>query len=220
MIIDLSGLPASGKSYFSDKFNDAFRKNNNQKIINFIEWDRTTFFGRALHTLAYPIIRHTSKYRKLYSILDNYVTNAPQYNEAHTVDFFVTRIIFLRMVYAISNYAHTNLMVNEGISQSLIMFAIEFNLQRNEFIILVNRILKYKYIKYAVYQISLDDCIVSFTRRNRHVTQIDELRGEALYTFLSRFEMYLSICLDILGFISLSRESTFENNFNSLIEER
>lgn len=86
MIIDLSGLPASGKSFFSKQFSNASRKKDNKKFINFIEWDRTTLLGRACHTLAYPIIRHTNKYKRLSSIMANYVTNNPQYNESHTVD--------------------------------------------------------------------------------------------------------------------------------------
>lgn len=218
MIVDLSGLPASGKSYFSKKFCIEFKKQTDKKMIDFIQWDRTTFFGRVWHTIMYPIIRHTRKYRRLLVLFNDTKKNCPRYNVAHTASFFATRIVFLKFNYWLANYIHLNLLVNEGISQSLVVFAVEFDLSEKQFFYLVDNVLQLDNIKFGVYQIQFDQCITSFITRDRHVTMIDELRGAELTLFLTTFNKYLIIYLRNYNFIPLSRNKSFKENFKLLKE--
>lgn len=214
----MAGLPASGKSTFSVKFCSKY-KLSSKKFFDFINFDRTSFIGKSWHTLFYKIIFFSPTSRLMRKRVSHFENNLPKYNENHTLDFFVRKIIFFKTNYKIADFLKQNMIVNEGISQLLVVFAVEFELKESDFIELVNDIFENLHVVRASYNISVADCVKSFTLRNRHTTKIDDLDGEELLFFLSSFKFYIDILNDNFEYLKLSRTRTFEDNCNMLIDE-
>lgn len=217
MIIDLCGLPASGKSFFSREFCKVYKEKNEIVFHDFILFDRNSFIGKVWHTLAYSFIRKSNKYKKLINLLTEFAKGKPKLNADHSLSFFAQRIIFLKINYLLAKKLHFNMFVNEGISQSLVVLAVEFSLSNEQFLNLVVSIIP-ESIDCFVYGISIKDCISEFKKRNRHITFIDELEGEQLLDFLNNFKKYLDMLQNNKRFTILRRDNGFDRNYRRVIE--
>ncbi|KRM94618.1 hypothetical protein [Loigolactobacillus rennini] len=218
MIFDFSGLPASGKSYFTEKLCLVCVKNHQKTYLDFIKWDRTTFWGRTWHTLMYRLLRLTPNYRKNKCKLKPLIKTRAIYNSAHNLRFFTDRITFLQFNYQLASLFKINLLVNEGISQILVVLAVEFNLDKTEFIMITRFFLTQDFIQLVFYNYSVDETMLSFVNRKRHATKIDELNGNGLRLFLISFDKYLHILSDSLNSIRLERTDSFECNYHRLMK--
>lgn len=218
MIFDFSGLPASGKSYFTEEFCLTRVKNHQKKYLDFIKWDRTTFWGRAWHTLMYRLLRLTPTYRKNKRTLKPLIKTIAIYNPAHNLRFFTDRITFLQFNYQLASLFKLNFLVNEGISQILVVLAVEFDLSKTEFIKISRFFLRQDLIQLVFYYYSINETMLSFVKRKRHVTKIDELNSDELRAFLISFDKYLHILADSMNSIRLKRTDSFECNYHRLIK--
>lgn len=215
----MTGLPASGKSTFSKNFCSKYKTNSTKKFFDFINFDRTRFIGKLWHTLFYKVILFSPSSKSMKERLSYFKKSTPKYNENHTLDFFVKKISFFKTNYRVVNILKKNIIVNEGISQLLVVFAVEYELRESDFIKLVSDIFKDLDVVKVSYNITVDDCVKSFMLRNRHTTKIDDLEGEELRAFLSSFKFYIDILNYNFKYLMLSRTQTFENNCNMLINE-
>ncbi|MFT0650353.1 hypothetical protein ACMEOK_14455 [Lactiplantibacillus plantarum] len=222
MIIDIAGLPASGKSYFASYFCKTFNSISRGKIIDFIQIDRTTLLGKILHTLFncfsffFPFQHQTKKY------LAEFTKKRPKYNKAHTLTFFTNRISYIYYIYLIFRIFKLNIIINEGISQVLVTFAVEYNIDEESFRKIVSNILndlEKVNVTFCVFDISVEKDLKSFKDRNRHVTAIDELKGKELRSFIESYKTFLNIYLTEFHYVKLSRDHSNKSNFSLLMEK-
>lgn len=221
MIIDFSGLPASGKSTFTSNFHDKYNKSKSHhaKIIDFIVWDRNTFTGKAAHTIMYQVLKCTSFSRLFADFLNELIgKKKPRFDSNHDIPFFVSRIGYYRFIYTWSKCLRKNLIVNEGISQSIVVLATEYDIDFEQLEKIVQFCFKNLSIYTISYNISTNEAFESFRIRNRHVNKIDNLDDINLVIFLETFDQKLEILSTILKSLRLNRNDGFEKNYDTLLK--
>lgn len=208
MIIELIGLPGSGKTYIANQIID---KVYNKRAINVTEWSRTTFEGRAIKKIIYlmsnvcPEIKNYkdniyrivgSRYPKsLFGLYDDF---------ENCIDMFSVTLYTERKYLKKSGVY----LFDEGSLHSISKLYGDFDIESDVVIRLVQYCLKVLDIKsdqIIFNHISVDDDIKSIKMRNRNACRFDRLSDEHLGKILTRYYQSCEIINNLTGAINIER---------------
>lgn len=191
MIIDIYGMPGSGKSYYSK----TLIKEKQNKFFNLIELERYTLLGKVIRRVISFFVLILIKLKLVTKIIDPSLKyHSAKYNVGRHIDFYETRIWMLILIY--NNIPKKiNLVVDEGIWHVVATLIVEYGISdahAKKIISMIQKKLKTNVEIESVYQyISVDLAKESIRKRDRKVAAIDFLSGDNLTIFLNK---YLDAC--------------------------
>ncbi len=219
MVIEMMGLPGSGKSYLSNFLVTAFRKDG-ISAINIVEAQRKTVVYKIYWKFLNLIARHNKEYirrkKRLENIFAVYYNKKSNYNEVN-IGIYIERFAFFEYLYKKWGSSSKVYLFDEGILQTLATIMVNFHVALS--IIETEIIDLLQNCPAVIYnQISLPDCIESIKKRNRHVCFIDELQGEQLSNFLTGYSRACEKIDEKFHCLKVSREDDIRDNI-SLIRQ-
>lgn len=212
MIIDIIGLPGSGKSFLAEEIAEDLNRRNIDNI-NVLRYERYTFKGKLINRIKKEFIkkfRYTNRIREeLCIILKDELYLKSIYNKDRNIDYYIDHI-------AISIYRYSKLMrrkkvyiFDEGIYHALATLCMDYNISNDIFLNLLLFCKSKLGENNIIYnKISVKDCLQSIKQRNRKQCDIDELSDEMTYQMLRAYENYFMLIEKEINIISVSRNES------------
>ncbi|MGG5359052.1 MULTISPECIES: hypothetical protein [unclassified Enterococcus] len=184
MIIDIFGIPGSGKTYYSE----VLEKEYNKKSFNYLKFERETLAGKALHKLItnISIIFPRRKYQYLMKKYSHYGI----YNKKRKIKFYLDRIMYLNFLYRWFP-KKIYMILDEGLLHTIATMQVDFLIEDED----IRKVLQSIYTTMKRQGITpiyhYADVLIAekaICVRNRHVCAIDELKGKELVLFLERYK--------------------------------
>lgn len=205
MIVELFGLPGSGKTYIATNLINEL-KEKNIKAINMTEHMNNTFKGKAKKRLLLYVIQLGIIGKKIREEIINmlpknetWVSKFGIYESSnYPINMMVLNLLVQKMKRDDMVYIY-----DEGVVHSIVKMVADFELD--------NSVTK-KLTEYVIETISssggivvynmatVETCFLSIKKRNRHVCTFDELSGEKLNKILND---YKANCDEIANYSSV-----------------
>ena len=217
MIIELNGLPGSGKSFFANKIREEMQMER-RKAINFSTVEKK-FLAKVIYKIfANGLFFLLGKEHIAKSIEQKYTEKESKYRTGISVKSYLTRIVYLKYLYRLGVKSKRILILDEGMVQVLCAIYAEYCLDSGDIRKLFEYISEPDHgIIRIMYQFPIDQSIKSIRLRNRKVCGIDELNDGELREMLSEYSNLLSeYCHTGYDYLLLSREAPFEDNYEKL----
>ena len=194
MIVDLFGLPGSGKSYIANGIITELKKRN-IKAVNMTEYMNNTFIGKAKKRLLLYGIQlgiFEKKRKKIVNMLPQHKTWVSMYGIYESASYPINMIVLILLVQK-QKTDDVVYIYDEGVVHSIVKMMADFELDNS----VTNALIEYaiKTISSSsgivIYNMAtVETCIQSIKRRNRHVCAFDELSIEKLYKILHAYKTY------------------------------
>lgn len=198
MLLELYGLPGSGKSFIIKKIN------------------RNTFIGFTKNIKIKKIVIKLGKKisiwmpssiilkNKIYCIIKN-ISLKPLYIE-RSINEHINNIIMIAFGYKWRG--KRNLYMDEGIIHRIVSFAVNYNIPIEQTFLIINLFEKYLKNSVIIYlDVNVNDCLNGIKKRNRHICEMDELKGEKLKQYLNSFKIYFDAIYHKYSHIKITREN-------------
>lgn len=188
MIIELFGLPGSGKSFYCNQL----EQNNFFKDI--MKFYRENFFGKVLLHLVIEFCLLDKKFKKIYKDIFNFINdnNVNVLSGKNDIELYVKYMIFIYFIEV--NKKKKNIIIDEGIVHYCMVLYAEYSVEMEKCIKILEYFdsKKYKDCK-KVYRVSCDieTAIIRSKKRNRKRAPIDFIEGKQLYDILSRYNDFI-----------------------------
>lgn len=220
MIIELNGLPGSGKTFFANYVKDKL-KNENYKVINVSNSEKKLpikTINKFVTELSFIIYSNNQDIKIL---LNKYNTKNAIYAKNINFSDYLKRLIYLKNFYSLYSTKKYILLFDEGIFQVITAMATDFNLTDSE----IKQLIEYadlvnKKIISISYEINVNDCLNSITKRNRKICDIDNLSHNKLIKMLNQYCVTLNYMKKFYKeFLVLKRNNDIKNNYSILKKE-
>lgn len=215
MIIDIIGLPGSGKTFFSNSLVEYFKREG-IKVINMTENRRASnFFKKLTIYIDRKLAFLSIDYQKLQKSLDNILKDVIVENkDLSTFKKYKKELSY--SLYVHKKYAkETGIFIfDEGCYHELCALLMRFGFDNREYEVKLHDILKCLNIKNIYFRCSTDIAFQSIRKRNRHTCEFDELGDEELRKYLTELETLISslkVDFDLRIDRNLEYNSEFEN---------
>ena len=192
MVIECIGLPGSGKTYLMELVEKELRRrevdyvNVSAGLMNRISWKILRKIARALIYLSADarwlrdrLLKILGEEGELHSSFGIYE------NEKYTVkSAALFSFIYRRMI-----RSHKLYLFDEGLVHALVKFCADFKISDETFRKMVTESERGLHSSRLVIfcEISMEDCLASIEKRNRHICAFDELSGDALAGILGEY---------------------------------
>ena len=178
MIIELFGVPGSGKTYFAT---------NLCKSNNYIDYHkyRYSFFGKILMKFRFLLYKKSYRYKEDLKFVNEYLMKHNLKVSSFMRDNYILQLSFFhsKLNDKYSDSINKIIVFDEGIIQSITALTYE-----NELPMFAAKDLfhyfKFDHAKYYYVKTNIDMTIENIKKRNRKVCEIDYLEGEELREFL------------------------------------
>jgi hypothetical protein len=219
MVIEFFGLPGSGKTYLSDKLACHFNEKN-IKCINLVEKSRTILTYKVLFRILRLYLKISNKYKSLYiqisDLLGAYKNKKAEYNTVF-INNYIEQIVLYCFLHSHFRNKKGLYILDEGVLQQIVNIIVNYDISQSDIQSVLNLLCNYfDSFNSIKLDISVDQSKNSMIIRNRHVCYIDELKGEELDKFLSK---YYSACKTVESLTSplvLNRNSSISYNITEL----
>jgi len=196
MILELFGLPGSGKSYIIKKIND-------NKPIGAVSCN-------SLKNAIISILKRCSVYtpssirlRHKLDIIYKDINTTPLYIR-RDARYYINNLLMVAFGYKHSG--KKKIFMDEGIIHRIVGFAVNYELTIEKTIQLVEVFRAYIDLATVVYlDVPEDECFKSIKSRNRHEHDMDELDDGALRNYLTSYKQYFEKIYQQYGFMRITR---------------
>ena len=219
MIIELVGLPGSGKSFLCEELENDLKKNKN-KVLNITKFSYKTTIGKILRKYFCFISNYQHNYNKHIKCINDIInTNIKnKYDINIRIDVYIERIAILLELYKKNKKIY---LLDEGIIHYLIIMSIYFGLDNSILKELVKYV--YNYISkddfIVVYnKIEVEECIQSIKNRNRRDCAFDFFNDKDLKRFLKDYYDYCEDLDKMFAFKKVLRNDSFEKKKNIILK--
>lgn len=203
MIIDIFGIPGSGKSYLAYEL--IKMKSNSTKNLTLIE--RTTFHGKVLKKLGMFMIKKVFNKKlykdKNYNFLIQKYNQKGKYNTNRNIQEYIYRMLYIQLQYNFYNkFSKKDFIVEEGVYHAIITMAVDFEIESKDVKLLTKYIYnKNKKNKLTViyHKATVLTAERSIKKRNRKSAPIDFLVGKELLFFLKEYEKYCELVSNLVN---------------------
>lgn len=199
MIIELYGLPGSGKSYTIQQLNGGkpigmeTKNKIKKRIIS------------CCKKLAIWMPDSLSLKKKLKSEVINLQTS-PMFIE-RTINEYINNLVMIAFGYRWTN-GNKKLYMDEGIVHRVVSFAVNYNMSIDQMMKVLDILKKYIDKAIVVYlDVEITDCLNSIVKRNRHQYKMDNMNRKQLELFLSSYIKYFDAINSRFGFYHITRDS-------------
>lgn len=221
MIVEVFGMPGSGKSYFANRLVKEMEKDG-IKAVNMTEYMNTTVLGRAEKKVLYYMIqasfRASNIKNKVISCIPNNKNWKSEFQIYHSAEFCINTLSLI--LYIQRKYTKKKVYIfDEGALHTIIKMLADFNISVEETQKLKAYVIKKikKNNGIMIYnQISVDDCIKSIKKRNRHVCAFDEFSGEKLVSILNKYQKACEFIAIDSEVIKIERRVNIEKNIETV----
>ncbi len=193
MVIECIGLPGSGKTYLMELVEKELRRrevdyvNVSANLMNRITWK---ILRKAARALIYLDADARWLRDRLVKILDEEGERSSSFgiyeNERYTVkSAALLAFLYRRMIWSPKLY-----LFDEGLVHTLIKFCADFKISEETFRKMVTESERgLRSTRLVIYtEISMEDCLASIEKRDRHVCAFDALTGDALTGLLAEYD--------------------------------
>lgn len=211
MVIECIGLPGSGKTYLMEKVGRELGRRDVEYInvsdccMNRITWKIGRKLARALIYLSGDARWLRKRLRAILEEEGELSSSFGIYrNPDHTIrSAALFGFLYRRMVRSSKLY-----LFDEGLAHTLVKFCADFRISGDTFLKMVraseegvrnSRIVIFN-------EISIEDCIESIEKRNRHICEFDELGGDRLADLLGEYERLNGIYKENCSVLEVRRE--------------
>lgn len=186
MIIEIFGLPGSGKTTFCQKYS------TEKNLKDLMKFYRDSFFGRSLYYIFKYIYFLIPKINiKLKRIME--VLSKKNYTNCINKDISIKEyIIFMCFVYYCELKNKKNVIIDEGIIHYCMALHAEFGVEFDVLDEIINELKLEKNIKYIVLNCSVEKCLSQMKKRNRMRSSIDFMDEGELELLLKKYEKALN----------------------------
>lgn len=182
MIIEVFGLPGSGKTTFCQKYA------MENKLYNLLGFYRDSFFGRSLYYLFkyfYFLIPTVNK--KVKNIM--FLLSKKDHTNKIRKDILIKEyVIFMCFVYYHELKCNKHVIIDEGIIHYCMALYAEYDVEFNVLDQIIEELKVDKKMKYIVLKCSVDECLLRMCKRNRKRSAIDFLEESELKLLLLKYE--------------------------------
>lgn len=198
MIIELFGLPGSGKTYAINKIkgNNLLNVTSENRIMNII----LSFLKQV--SLYMPSSLRLK--RKLVCTFNKILTYPIYINNPKS--FYIDNLTVVAFGYKHSG--NKDIYMDEGIIHRIVSFSVNYNVDLEVFDEIVKIFTPYlSNVKIVYLDVDIDECIDSIKKRNRHDCKMDEMSKDLLDEYLKKYRFYFDYIMSKYNFISrITRE--------------
>lgn len=181
MVIELFGLPGSGKSFLCDKIQELGYAKNIMKFY------KENFIGKVIFHLFLNCFTINKKLKKLYNdslkIIGNTANYKNQINSSIPINLYVKYMVY---IFFLENNIKKNIIIDEGIMHYSMALHAEYDLELEK----IEEIIKlYEVKSKQTYCLKCDKDIIlmQIKKRNRKNTSIDFLEENELNNILEKY---------------------------------
>lgn len=182
MIIDLYGLPGSGKTYLGNELERYFQKKG-IKAKNITNYLRETITGKILKQIAFLTITFNPKINKYFKILKNNALVSNKNNIYYLKELSILIFLYKKL------YNKKNIFIfDEGVYHTIIKLFTKIDTQEKDVLSLIKKTSQLipSDIKTIYLKTSTTESFKSIRRRDRHSCPFDELNDRKLNTYLEK----------------------------------
>lgn len=217
MIIEINGLPGSGKSFFAEKIYKKYKR----KIIYVSALEKNSWFRILTRVLSDCLFVLLSKKSAVKYLDYKYCAKRSEFGTGIDIRSYLKRLLFLKFLYKLNAKSNRVIILDEGIVQVVCAIYAEYSIQKSEVVLLFNDMpTDQDGVISIIYQCGIEKAIESIHLRNRHVCGIDMLNDDELRKM---FEKYIDIihiyCDRNYNHLILDRKNAFEVNCAKICRE-
>ena len=226
MIIDVFGLPGSGKTVWGEYFIE-YSKKNNIKIINASKFYDTTVLGRVIKKILFLLIKRNIIYKR---IKEHFLSNIAKCNNLYNdekIDMAINRLLVLHYIYTHFCFDNNIYFFDEGIYHGVLKIATYYDFDEKLLKDLLNKNMQHlneKNICFIYNCISCDDSMNSIRKRDRHVCSFDDFDDKTLKKYIKKYNLLVSYICNEKKLCQISRYDSIEKRnetvFNYIMEEK
>jgi hypothetical protein len=222
MIIELIGLPGSGKTYIANKVVDSIQE---ERTLNVTQWSRISILGRVEKKIIYlmndvcPTIRmHKSAIRQIVGHTYQKSLFGLYDNIKECIDMLSVNL-FIESKYAKMNGIY---LFDEGALHSISKLYGDFEISDDTVKQLVRyclSVLELKPNQIVYNNISLNEDVISIKQRNRKACRFDYLSEEQLVNILKRYKKSCEIIRALTNPINIERNEPDDIKISRIKEQ-
>jgi hypothetical protein len=219
MVIEMNGLPGSGKSYFVERAVAAL-KENEICAENMAVTEKKMIWMVVQKIQSVLLLHRACKDKELLRLREKYRNRKARYAVTISFDSYLKRLLYLTEYYKYLQSKQKRYLFDEGIYQVMTAMAVDFDMESKELLYLWKRIKENDRDVISIwYHIEIETCMDSLKKRNRQVCDIDRLKEEKLREMLKKYEAVFQF-FETYGceFLHMNRKDCTEGKIRSLIE--
>lgn len=219
MVIEMNGLPGSGKSYFVERAVAAL-KENEICAENMAVTEKKMIWMVVQKIQSVLLLHRACKDKELLRLREKYRNRKARYAVTISFDSYLKRLLYLTECYKYLQSKQKRYLFDEGIYQVMTAMAVDFDMESKELLYLWKRINGNDVDVISIwYHIEIEACMDSLKKRNRQVCDIDRLKEEKLREMLKKYEEVFQF-FETCGceFLHMNRKDCAEDKIRSLIE--
>lgn len=221
MIVELFGLPGSGKSYIANGL-IAELKERNIRAVNMTEYMNNTFVGKVekkllLYGIQLGVFEKSRK--KIIDMLPQHKTWVSMYGIYESANYPINMIV-LNLLVQKQKTDNVIYIYDEGVVHSIVKMMADFELDNSVTKALIECVIKTISSSggIVIYNMAtVETCIQSIKTRNRHVCVFDELSTEKLYKILNNYKSYCDKIADDQTVMRIDRNDKMKDNLEQVI---
>ncbi|MCD8221087.1 MAG: hypothetical protein LUD07_02635 [Clostridiales bacterium] len=216
MVIELLGIPGSGKTFLSSELECQLSKER-KKCCNLIERSRNDFRYKVLFRLYKGYVRINPTYKNIKKTLCDCVKNYADMNAKYNtckIDTYLNAIVLDTFLYRSYGKKRGLYVLDEGIAQQCANIITNFSVKPD---VISSIFESLNFNPTVVYlECGVEISYSSIKERNRHVCYIDELDGEQLEEFLSSYKNACDQVGQRISKMTLNRNEDVSHNVNAI----
>ena len=197
MVIEMNGLPGSGKSYFVERAVAAL-KENEICAENMAVTEKKMIWMVVQKIQSVLLLHRACKDKELLRLREKYRNRKARYAVTISFDSYLKRLLYLTEYYKYLQSKQKRYLFDEGIYQVMTAMAVDFDMESKELLYLWKRIKENDRDVISIwYHIEIETCMDSLKKRNRQVCDIDRLKEEKLREMLKKYEAVFQFLYEV-----------------------
>ena len=197
MIIELYGLPGSGKSYLIQQI-------NGNKPIGMMTDNKVRQLLIGMMKKAAILAPSSILLKKQLKTVVYGAAEKPVYFEWKK-QYYLDNLTMIAFGYRWSG--KKNIFMDEGIVHRLVSFAVNYDLPVESVLAMVDTFRDYLMNVEVFYlDTDIEKCVESIQKRNRHGYKMDELTGDKLYCFVNNYRKYFDVITREYSYRTVTRD--------------
>lgn len=200
MIVELFGIPGSGKTHAINQIHPGAIKENKDikdKAVDPIK--------KAIKSAIVWFPNAFKVRRAIKMCLSGVTVEPPKYKPVEISDF-IKNISMLSTVYKLSR---KDIYMDEGIVHRTISMCINYDIKKEVCADIIRSLgFAMNNVRVLFLDVSKEVCKESIVTRNRHLHSIDELSGDQLDQFLGSYDVYCHYIADLFGYKQIVRDDS------------
>ena len=224
MVVECIGLPGSGKTYLMRRVGEALASEG-VRVVNGSDLAANDLLWKAGKKVLHHTIFLDSDARRLRGRLEEILQPEKPLQSRYGIYrdecFTLESAAIFRALYARIESADTVYLFDEGLVHTIVKFCAEFHLGDRTFLEMMAACGPFDQKRRVIVhnKITVDGCIGSIRKRDRHVCAFDELPEERLREILAQYERFNACFAAHYPVVAVSREEAEEEKVRRICGE-